>query len=436
MRVNKYIFLTLIFQILFSQGCSTLQGYQVAVDLQRPAEYTRFYNYLDQAVHKADVWNTSNLFIPGFPYLRANRFLVVLKEKVNNDSQRKFWVQWMRQLDIEARMKEIRNLPESALADLAAQLGEIPEREILARKLFFYSEKLFQHDKKQEGFYEVLKAAINNGSGEYSILMRTLGLYPVFSLPVLYATNSSYNEFRQWHKKPLNDIEVQGQMKVYVPTQNKRFPKEDVSRMFGPSKRNILGIPQLTKAEMEELTIAMAPVFYQDVVDDYDKFGQVVWEGDRVAINYHKPTIYYYVSYSFIKGEPVIQVNYVTWYSARMGPNAPWFERGPLDGMTVRITLDTEGVPIMVDIMNNCGCYHFFVPRKEKVVRVVSKPLALDPLVPAWLPDSFPQERLNLRINSGWHQVQKIYSGEIPSNALSYHLVPYDGSDQNLHFLP
>jgi hypothetical protein len=256
--------------------------------------------------------------------------------------------------------------------------------------------------------------------------MRTFGLYPLWAVPVALVTHNVYDEFKQWHATPLEDLKIDGNLTTYVPPRDALLSQQDVVRMFGSSGRNALDVPALSEEEIRLLVRAYAPIIQQDVAGDYDNLGQVVWKNGRVGINFQKPAGYYYISYAFFKGVPVLQLNYAFWYSARGGPNPPWIERGALDGITVRITFDPRGEPFMVDIQNNCGCYYFFVPRKERVSRVIPQPMAIDPLVPAWLPQSFPEKRLHLRINSGWHQVQHVDAGQMPQNALIYELFPYD----------
>jgi hypothetical protein len=80
----------------------------------------------------------------------------------------------------------------------------------------------------------------------------------------------------------------------------------------------------------------------------------------------------------------------------------------------------------MVDIMNTCGCYHFYVPDQQRVKRVIPTPQEVDAYVPRWLPELFPQRRLGLRINSGWHQVVHLESERMPTKFLPYRLVAYD----------
>ena len=119
-------------------------------------------------------------------------------------------------------------------------------------------------------------------------------------------------------------------------------------------------------------------------------------------------------------------MNYVIWYPERAGKRAPSIERGHLDGMTARVSLDREGKVFMVDAVSDCGCYHFFSPDKERVERVRSRPFSFDPFVPEWLPAISLGERLGIRINSGWHQVQRLLSVKEVSDPIPYSLVRYD----------
>jgi hypothetical protein len=127
-----------------------------------------------------------------------------------------------------------------------------------------------------------------------------------------------------------------------------------------------------------------------------------------------------------LHGEPILQINYVIWYSERAGERSPTIELGHLDGLTARVSLDDQGKVFMMDVMSDCGCYHFFAPDKERVDRILSRPLRFDPFVGQWLPAIPSDERLGIRINSGWHQVQRLISaGHLP-DPTPYALVPYD----------
>jgi hypothetical protein len=54
-------------------------------------------------------------------------------------------------------------------------------------------------------------------------------------------------------------------------------------------------------------------------------------------------------------------------------------------------------------------------------------PLAMDAFVPRWLPDDFPAAPLHIRANSGWHQIQQVWTSPDPlSSTSAYQLIPYD----------
>jgi hypothetical protein len=198
------------------------------------------------------------------------------------------------------------------------------------------------------------------------------------------------------------------------------------------SRENSLGLPLPDQNPGKKLVQHFAPVFIQDVAASYDEIGRIVWQGDCPDANQTRPTVYYYFSHAFLKGKPILQINYVIWYSKRAGKRAPWKERGHLDGLTLRVSLDESGNPFTVDMMSDCGCYHLFAPAKDRVAQIISKPLKFDPFVPQWLPDVSQDQRLGVRLNSGWHQVQRLIAAEDFPEPIRYELVPYD----ILEFLP
>ncbi len=61
---------------------------------------------------------------------------------------------------------------------------------------------------------------------------------------------------------------------------------------------------------------------------------------------------------------------------------------------------------------------------RERVDRILSRPLMFDAMVPQWLPEISPGERLGIRINSGWHQVQRLNSVKEAPDPVPYELFP------------
>jgi len=149
---------------------------------------------LDRTVDEADVRNAANFAVSGFPYLRTNRFLTGLKQDLDSNARKKQWILWLQQLDIEARRKEIRNLSSLAIGELALELGEKPDRQILQDRMAEYSGIMLNHDKQQPDFITTVQAAVTNPE-EYRTAYRVLGLYPITSLPVAAVTHRVQNKF-------------------------------------------------------------------------------------------------------------------------------------------------------------------------------------------------------------------------------------------------
>jgi hypothetical protein len=411
--------------LVFFQGCAATGVNQRIADFQRPAEYVDFFKTLDRIVDEADARNAANFAVSGFPYLRTNRFLTGLKQDLDSNARKKQWIRWLQQLDIEARKKEIRNLSSGAIGELALKLGEESDRQILQDRVAEYSEKLLNHDKQRPDFITTVQAAVTNPE-EYRTAYRVMGLYPITSLPVAFVTHRVQNKFKRWHHTPVDQLAIQGEPVSYGPSQPIAYSQHTAGMILNRSRKNALGVPILSGTDEKILLNMLAPTIHQDQVQSYDRIGEVIWKDGHVRVHPRLPTVYYYLTHARFKGEPVLQLNYAFWYPARDGPNAPWFEQGTLDGLTVRISLDNDGLPFMVDIMNTCGCYHFFIPDQKRVKRIIPTPHEIDVFVPRWMPESFPQRRLTIRLNSGWHQVVHLGAEKQSSGLVPYRLVAYD----------
>ncbi|MDX1707120.1 MAG: hypothetical protein R3274_00890 [Desulfobacterales bacterium] len=425
MRYKYFIIVVTILVAIAAQGCARRVTYRFETDSQRPTETVRFFSELDAAVYRSGVGHGAFFRVDGFPYLRANRFLVSLKERLENDAQRNQWVLLMQQLDMEARTAEIQNLPQGQVKQLAAAFGLQPGRKNLLAKVAASSHKLLAHDQRQSDFFEVLEVAVQDAS-EYSTLMRVFGLYPLAAIPVAIVTLRVNDEIAAWHQLPEDERPTLGALTTYGPAERVEFSAPEIRRMMKRSRQNPLGIPLPSADDQNKLLAMFAPLIVQDEIADYDQLGAVVWTVQQVSVDSDRPLVYFYFSHAYLKDTPVLQINYVIWYPQRGGPNSPLIERGNMDGLTIRVSLDEYGSPFMVDIMNNCGCYHFYAPRKEAVVRSLPSPMAIDAFVPTWLPDDYPRQRIAIRVISGWHQVGHIGSRSMPLEFKPYQLAPYD----------
>ncbi len=423
MKITRGLAILLLALPFFIYACATLPPQQVVKSWERPGACQELLARLDAKVTEASVGNAASYPIPGFPYLRANRFLSALKDRAKDEAERDQWVRWMQALDLKSRKEEIADLPDAGVLALG-ESGKV-DRERLYSRVESCSFQLLEHDQKRPDFYATLDPLIKI-PGEYSTFRQVIGLYPIVSLPVQVSAYYSRKKFQTWFDEGVGNLRLDGRLHAFIPARGISPEESELAGLMEESRKNLLKVPLPSREQEDRLVRAFAPIFIQDVAASYDRLGEVVWEGERVEIDVKKPTVYYYLSYTFLKEEPILQINYVIWYSSRAGENPPWFEKGHLDGLTMRVSLDSRGNPFMVDAINNCGCYHLFVPEKTKVERVVSWPYEPPPFVPRWLPVFGPEERLAMRLSSGWHQVQSLLAVKEPANPIPYELVPYE----------
>ena len=322
--------------ILSIAGCGTLSATRVPWEAERPDGCQALFERLDAVVLEKGVHDAADAPVAGFPYLRANRFVASLAGGLSEPAAKTDWVQWMRELDLAARDKEIANLPDDAVRTLAASRDE------LAGRVAACSQTLYDADRVRPDFYEVLgpRVAVPD---EYSNALRLAGLYPLVTIPEYKITERVRERFRAWYEMPYEKLPAEGTLRVYSPPQG---TGRDAREVIAASRRNPLGIPRPSAGEARELAVRYAPVIIQDETAPYDRVGRIVWKGDELTVDGEKPAVYYYLSHARVKGEPVLQVNYAFWYPARAGRPGAAIEHGRLDGLTLRLSFDTRGTAV------------------------------------------------------------------------------------------
>lgn len=413
-RALRTIFSALL--ILSLAGCGTVSATRVPWEAERPDGCRTLFERLDAVVLETGVRDAADATVPGFPYLRANRFVASLAGGLSEPAAKTAWTEWMREIDLAAREKEITNLPDDSVKTLAAS------RDALAGRARTCSQTLCDADRVRPDFHEVLipRVAVPD---EYSNALRLIGLYPLVTIPEYKITEGVRERFRAWYEMPYEKLPAEGTLRIYRPPQG---PGRDAREVIIASRGNPLGIPRPSAGEAKELALRYAPVIIQDEAAPYDRVGRIVWNEDELAVDGDKPAVYYYLSLARVKAEPVLQVNYAFWYPARAGGRAPSIEHGRLDGLTLRLSFDTQGRLFMIDLMNNCGCYHAFIPARDRVDRTIQRYYGNDPFVPMWLPEIPVGQSPSVRIMSGWHQVQRLFSLAPPPESIPYELIPYE----------
>src|SRR5690606_35964083 len=57
-------------------------------------------------------------------------------------------------------------------------------------------------------------------------------------------------------------------------------------------------------------------------------------------------------------GQTLMQLNYTLWFANRTARSGFDPYAGQFDGVLIRLTLDADGQPYILDTIHHCGCYH------------------------------------------------------------------------------
>jgi hypothetical protein len=408
-----------VFLLLFAGACAPL----VRPPLEG-GDCRTFLTAVDRAVTAADCRDAAYYPLPDEPYLRTSRLWSGYGHRSLSGAEFTFLTGQLRHLDHEARSAELACLEtKSGGATVAGASGQQ-----LAQRSESCADRLLKKALDDPGKLRRDLAA-TRVPDDYRTWRRVVGLYPLVSIPVAVGVVNAYAERRDWYRQDLATWLAQGNWQTVNPGTGLPAPATEVARHLAAAAANPLGVPLPDAGQSLWLARNFAPVLVQQQATPADHWGEVERTGGGIGIDPDRPLVYWYLDHLFQGTEPLLRINYVIWYPRRDGGITPWIERGRYDGLTIGVTLAADGRPLLVQSMNNCGCYHQFFPGAElPPPRPV--PFAPDPLVPQALPEPAPGQRLAVYVNAGWHQVIRLAAVDPPTAPPSYALADYRDLEQ------
>jgi len=358
---------------------------------------------LDAAVDQAGVRDAGAYRIPGFPYLRADRFSASFADLAKGNAEAfQAWVARLRELDARSREYEIGNLPPrsfplGASVDRAAaksntracaaqladeDLGSAPQRDLVAARA------------------KVPDSYVNwNGMP---------GLYALASIPFARGVEKWHEETAELFRKASAETgPIPGVVRYRSSTD--AASEKQVNAIFARLRKDALGIPQFTDGELETLFRAYAPAFEIDTTGDYDRFGPLVWRNSPAPeVDTARPLAYRRLALTRSYGKVLAQLVYTIWFPERPSSGAADLLAGRLDGVVFRVTLGGDGAPLLYDTIHPCGCYHMFFPTAGVKLLPAQEPVVEWAFVPSTLPAIAPAQRVAVRIESRTHYVVNV----------------------------
>lgn len=380
----------------------------------------RFFDELDDAVRRAKVGDAEAARIPGFPYLRVNRFLASGLAADTRTRSFGAWVDRLQALDRESRAKETANLPPDARARLSTL---VPTQAVLLPEIYRCGDLLRRHDLGEDAKRRDL-AKHAKVPASYNVAKRAIGLYPLTSLFFLQGVRRLQADTARRFAEPLESIKVVGELVRFRAAAGERFNTAAVAELLRQSSRNALGIPEPRGSDRERLFAFFAPVWEIDVSGAYDLIGTPQGtDGAWPSVDVTRPAVFRRLSHTRFRGETLLQLNYVVWFPSRPCTGAFDLLGGRMDGLIWRVTLAPDGRPLIYDAVHNCGCYHMFFPTER--VRFKGQVSSYEEPVLVAQTLAADARMLRLRVASGTHYIQRVYAATDLGNGRGYQWEDY-----------
>ncbi|MBI4776320.1 MAG: hypothetical protein HY788_19430 [Deltaproteobacteria bacterium] len=401
-RLIDKVILASFLLVLFSAGCATIplptQSGRIG-ETGPLGSCADFFSSLDQRIEESEVLDPGVFRVKGYPYLRVNRFLSSFREEVDDETAFAAWLDRLQELDREARKYEIANLPDSAEATSAPVIdpAELNRRTAACGDLLKMAD--FPNGEHRRALRERASA-----SDEYITLRRVLGIYPFTGLFISHGVSKWHAEV---HKR--FSLEPPVDWKTIRYGTDREIDATSVTQIFSSTNRDALGVPVYTREEREALFRLHAPIWEIQIQGDCDRIGAPVWTDKGILeVRTGDPVTFTLLSFTRFGKDVLTQLNYIIWFPCRPKEGPLDIYGGLLDGVNYRVTLDTDGVPLLYETIHNCGCYYKAYPTNRLQVR--EKIDYAEPPLILKAPDlDFSKQFMTLAMESRTHFVQHLY---------------------------
>ncbi|WP_418317107.1 hypothetical protein [Piscinibacter sakaiensis] len=396
-------------------GCSQLGSRQQTAAFYPArdglAPCAEFLRQADAVVAAAGVGDAMAARVPGFPHLRASRFLASHAGDALGPRALDEWIDRLARLGEEGHAVEVANLPAATQQQLDAAAHTLTAQPSARTALAHCTGLLARADKASPERIAALREAVRVPD-DYKTWQRVAGLYWLTRLPFAHGV-------RQWHARtqavfdrPMHLLPVDGERVRFAPPP--AAPVDDVAALLArAASASPLGIPDPQGADRDALFRLFAPAFVVDVASAADRPGALVWRGgDAPVVDPRGPaTVYRRISHTRFEGQVLLQLNYAIWFPERPLEAAWDLLGGHLDAVLWRVTLTPGGKPFVYDSMHHCGCYHLFFPTAR--ARLKPQPVTLDEtaFVPQRLPALDAGTPISLLLASHTHYLQRVVVG-------------------------
>ncbi|MDG1773721.1 MAG: hypothetical protein P8H32_09855 [Oceanicoccus sp.] len=376
-------------------------------------ECRQLFDDSEQIINHEKVGDSQAVKIAAYPYLRSNRWLASFKYQVSSDKAFASWLDELQNLGMEGLQVELANLSQAGRAQLPKQ-AVFTHCTAILRQTDFAGASWAVKEK-------LIKAV--DVPDEYQTWKRIIGLYWLTAWATQYGTENLYDEIRDTYKNP---VPLENSVTYLAPAR----PAADkvpwvMERAYG---QHPLGIPQLKAGDRALLFAAFAPNITVATKTENDRIGRITWseESETPVVITGTPTVYQYLSYTRFNQQILLQLNYIFWFPSRPKQSAMDYLGGNIDGLTWRVTLSKQGLPLAYDSIHNCGCYHLFFPTDKSCLKQLAGVLE-EPAFSFQQLTSTSHKPLTLQLAHTSHYLDRVLEqAEVGENLVEYQWADYN----------
>ena len=419
----------LLVSLTLAAGCAGPAATRPVAPLGETAVCADWYHKLDAVTRQAGVSDGGTHRLPGYPFLRSDRFLASFGDEVEDNTEAfHAWVGRLAELDREARAAELSNLPQQFLPGLMTD-GAADKQRIQATTQACASlgvQALLQSATMATAPERRLLAAQAQVDDDYSATKRALGVYPLTRVPFFAGV-------RRWQQTTAKKFAPEAlpdatRARRYTPAGD-AVPSAQIAEAYARRNPDALGVPRLSPPDAALLLRAYAPDIHIETRGHYDRFGALQWGADSMlpdafeasrpgsaqapSVVVDQPVTYQRLAYTRYQGQTLLQLVYSVWFPERPRVSGIDLLSGQLDSVVLRLTLAPDGTPWLYDSIHSCGCYHLFFPTPSArplvppSTGISSTPEPFEwAFVPTVLPALKAGQRMTLHLESQTHYVK------------------------------
>ena len=388
-------FLLLVTFTILLGACATSHSNIYSQDLQGCLNQLAAFKHEvnRQQVNDAQVVNHK-----AFPYLAFDRFSQSQLYRLSTQRDREQWLDYTAQLATHQRQAEYSNLIVNRF-DLAT--------------LDSCAEKLVTAAKHNNTVWTAITEHPIAIADSYEPWLRVFGLYPISSQVAQSSINTEKRRILAGFNEPTNETTHYQLVKESIGYQSP-LTQPQIAQWFNEAiDASTINWPQLNDDQISQLYQHYSPLIKVETVSDDDIPGTVhyVDSQQKPAVNAAKPAIYLHHSYTQLYGKAYLQLNYSLWFANRTATSSLDPYAGKFDGILLRLTLDHQGRPLLLDSIHHCGCYHMVFNFSKELAFANANPDTESPLIfqrtaPKEFVESIPA--LSITLSHGEHMIKQV----------------------------